>query len=132
MDKYPVAEWADLHLWGYTMQEVAAFYAVSTHRVWRRLFAAGVRARCGQPQNLGNPVPSGRSRHVYHMTQDRDGRSTRVHRVAWATYHGPIPNGHVVHHRNGDTLDNRIENLACMTPSEHAKLHKQRATEASP
>lgn len=29
----------------------------------------------------------------------------------------------VVHHRNGDTLDNRPENLEVMSQSEHARLH---------
>lgn len=29
----------------------------------------------------------------------------------------------VVHHRNGDTLDNRAENLEVMAQSEHARLH---------
>ena len=29
----------------------------------------------------------------------------------------------LVHHRNGDTQDNRLENLQLMTVSEHSKLH---------
>lgn len=31
-----------------------------------------------------------------------------------------------VHHINGDTHDNRLENLQVLTPKEHMKLHKQK------
>lgn len=31
--------------------------------------------------------------------------------------------GKVVHHKNGDKLDNRIENLQIMTMAEHNKIH---------
>jgi hypothetical protein len=34
-----------------------------------------------------------------------------------------IPDGFHVHHRNGDKRDNRLANLAVVSPSEHARLH---------
>src|SRR5215467_371960 len=36
---------------------------------------------------------------------------------------GGISKGQVTHHVNGNTLDNRPENLRVLTPSEHAHLH---------
>lgn len=46
-----------------------------------------------------------------------------LHREIWMAHHGPIPEGWHVHHKNGDTGDNRIENLACMPRSEHLAYH---------
>lgn len=45
------------------------------------------------------------------------------HRSVWIKYNGNIPKGQVIHHTNGNKLDNRIENLQMMSLSNHIKLH---------
>lgn len=47
----------------------------------------------------------------------------REHRVVYEAAYGPIPEGHIVHHKNGDKLDNRLENLECMSRTEHNHEH---------
>lgn len=47
------------------------------------------------------------------------------HIVVWERAHGPIPPGYVVHHKNLNRQDNRLENLQLMTRAEHIALHNR-------
>ena len=47
----------------------------------------------------------------------------REHRLVWEEANGPIPSGYLVHHRNEDRSDNRLENLQLMTRAEHNQHH---------
>lgn len=44
--------------------------------------------------------------------------------VVWEAANGPIPKGSLVHHKNRDSLDDRLENLQCMTRAEHIAEHR--------
>lgn len=47
-----------------------------------------------------------------------------VHLVVWVAAGHPRPGpDELLHHRNGDRLDNRLENLELMTRSEHSTHH---------
>ena len=49
-----------------------------------------------------------------------------LHRKIWGDANGPIPRGHVIRFRNGNTLDVRLENLECISRSEHAMRNQNR------
>jgi hypothetical protein len=54
------------------------------------------------------------------------GRTIDVHVKVWTDAHGPVPDGHVVHHKNHNKRDNRLENLQLMTHAEHSRHHNDR------
>lgn len=46
-----------------------------------------------------------------------------LHRAVYSYYHGEIPAGYEVHHRNEDPTDNDVSNLQLKTHSEHQAWH---------
>jgi len=46
-----------------------------------------------------------------------------LHRATWEHHHGPIPEGWHCHHRDGDSLNNDIDNLECLPAFEHLSHH---------
>ncbi len=58
-----------------------------------------------------------------YKTTTRDCKTRYVHRLVWEDNNGEIPKSNIVHHINGDKKDNRIENLQCLSRSEHRTKH---------
>lgn len=54
----------------------------------------------------------------------------REHRVFWEETYGPIPEGHVIHHIDGNPSNNALDNLACLTNAEHVRLHSEQRRNA--
>jgi len=53
-------------------------------------------------------------------------KSILTHRKIWMKYHGQIPEGYIIHHKNGNKKDNRIENLECISRKIHSFLHSKK------
>jgi hypothetical protein len=55
--------------------------------------------------------------------KDASGKLRMEHNVIWEMHHGPIPAGMQIHHIDFNKTNNVIENLQCVTPLEHKRLH---------
>ena len=57
------------------------------------------------------------------LSKDGVDTNVKMHILVWKTFVGPIPKGYVVHHKNHNRKDNRLENLELMSDYEHRKMH---------
>jgi hypothetical protein len=60
----------------------------------------------------------------YYSHQNKGkGLNLYLHRYIWSKVNGDIPEGHDIHHRDGNTGNNSIENLECISRSNHSRIH---------
>lgn len=50
---------------------------------------------------------------------------TYLHRAVWRDENGEIPDGHHIHHIDGDKGNNDPANLECLAVREHAERHPE-------
>ncbi len=93
-------------------KELFRYDGVTGHLFWRE-FRNGV--------NSGKPAgyESSNGRKSYWKIRV-DGKNYRAHRLVWIVCKGEIPSLEI-DHINGDSLDNRIENLRLVTRNENAQ-----------
>lgn len=53
-----------------------------------------------------------------------------LHRQIWKDNFGEIPKGFHIHHKDGNPLNNELNNLECISPKEHAEKHADEFREA--
>lgn len=59
-------------------------------------------------------------------------RGKLLHREIWKSAYGPIPAGHHVHHKDGDSSRNELENLELRDAKGHAAEHVRMGSYSSP
>ena len=66
----------------------------------------------------------------YWQVRTLEGKHARQHRLIMEQSLGrPLLKDEIVHHKNGDKLDNRLQNLILMTKSEHDNHHGKKPTQ---
>ena len=72
------------------------------------------------PPAQGSITPFG-----YRRIRCKDRKMRFEHVIVWESHFGPVPVGMELHHRNGNKLDNRIENLMLVSRLEHKRFHSE-------
>lgn len=52
-----------------------------------------------------------------------------LHREIWKAAYGAIPDGYDIHHKDENPLNNNLDNLECLSKSDHAARHAESMTE---
>lgn len=67
--------------------------------------------------------PESKHKHLARYYQATEPRRGYLHRHIWEDHNGPIPQGHDVHHKDENTLNNDPLNLECLSKLEHRRRH---------
>jgi len=62
-------------------------------------------------------------------TKDEGTGVIRLHRAVWEYYHGEIPKGFAIHHKDHNTENNDISNLQMISFKEHMSYHSKKQFE---
>jgi hypothetical protein len=63
--------------------------------------------------------------YVISGTKNENYRGKLLHRLIWEKYNGPISKGYHIHHIDDNKLNNRLNNLECLSDSAHSSLHRK-------
>ena len=98
----------------------------------KSLFDKGIlkSRKMGKLYNKDNPglaivnMISGKRRICYWVD---NGKTKRVYhyRWLWEKRYGAIPKGYVIHHKDGDTLNDSLDNLELMVVGKHSRVHRK-------
>lgn len=53
------------------------------------------------------------------------GKNCHIHRLQWEKHYGSIPDGYIVHHKDGDKCNWDIDNLELLSRGEHLDHHRE-------
>lgn len=123
MKNQQYAEMYQLYQQGFSLEQVGKAFGVTRQSVYSGFHRRGwsLRQKKELPFMCFNGIKFTRRNTGY--LGRTDGNRELMHRYVWRHYHGEIPDGFDVHHRNRDRTDNRIENLELISRAEHARKY---------
>jgi len=128
------------------VNQVAQLLGVSRQAIWKRLRKVGVRSRdfvwidfvcafCGEAgrrrwRRVSKAIDSYCNTECYFADLENPGykqwrQGSRIGRAIVAQYYGVLPEGAIVHHRDGDDRNNDRSNLMLLaSQADHMRIHR--------
>ena len=113
----------ELYLSGLSLEQVGKAIGVTRQCVFKAFKKRGFQLRGPnfQPfQFYDGKKFTLRANGYYSLTTNN---RTLMHRYVWEKEKGKIPIGFDIHHINGQKADNSIDNLECLSKSDHTRLY---------
>jgi hypothetical protein len=112
--KYKLQTWEEMYLANLSVPQIVKLLGVPRTPVDRYL------------RNLGIMRSMKEAGRLYRKDNTAHWRTTRNRAVnVWKESYGNIPVGYHIHHKDGDYTNNTIDNLECLSASQHQLLHLQ-------
>jgi hypothetical protein len=105
------------------LDEIFRYDPISGKLFWREMRNGrrNLARECGYVWKTRRIAQSGVPAEQRYRIITLDGEQLRAHNIAWEIVNGPIPAGFIIDHRDGDGLNNRIENLRRVKPAENSR-----------
>lgn len=122
--KSPTEEIIKLYNEGYSCGDIADMFSMSRQAVFERLKRNGLdlRAKKVYPFIIYDGIRFTPSGHGYYRATSRKGHLS-LHRYKYEKEVGVIPEGYDIHHKDWNKQNNAIENLECISKSDHARIY---------
>lgn len=108
---------------GLTLRQIGEAHGVSNQTIYSMFARRGwpLRRRKAEHHQFFNGQQYARKPNGYYGGTNR--ARVAMHRAVWEFHHGQIPDGHQIHHRDGNRGNNAIENLMLVDRAEHSRRH---------
>ena len=112
-----------LYLDGLSLSQVGSEIGVSRQCVYKAFKNRGFKLRGVnfRPTQIYKNVKFSITNDGYYRRTDSD--RILMHRFVYENEIGPIPKGYDIHHIDEDKANNKIENLECLSKSDHTKKY---------
>ena len=76
-----------------------------------------------EPTIISETIQQYKGKNYYFCGKYYQKNGVRLHRLVWQDANGEIPKNCHIHHKDEDKTNNKLDNLECLSFSDHAKIH---------
>ena len=113
----------DRYLAGLSLAAVAREFGVTRQSVYKMFAQRGLPLRSKPEPDIVEYQGRRFTKRPTGYIHETGGDRIALHRVMWEETYGPIPDGHEIHHIDGDKTHNELANFVCLSKADHARLH---------